>query len=150
MYKRQVDTGAPAPATVGFGWGPWIALAAWGLLGTLFLRRFPDQGPALAFGGVGGLVGLVVGIFLALDWLTGLLPLRMQSWVAPIAVSGLLVVCLWYLRRRLGVMAELFGTFVRRGHWYVLPVLAGLLSIGGLLVVAASSPWLAPFIYTLF
>ena len=96
------------------------------------------------------MVGLVVGIFLALDWLTGLLPLRMQSWVAPIAVSGLLVVCLWYLRRRLGVMAELFGTFVRRGHWYVLPVLAGLLSIGGLLVVAASSPWLAPFIYTLF
>lgn len=148
--RRAVDTGATAPATVGFGWGPWIALAAWGLLGTLFLRRFPDQGPALAFGGVGGLVGLVVGIFLALDWLTGLLPLRMQSWVAPIAVSGLLVVCLWYLRRRLGVMAELFGTFVRRGHWYVLPVLAGLLSIGGLLVVAASSPWLAPFIYTLF
>ena len=47
-------------------------------------------------------------------------------------------------------MVELFGTFVRRGQWYVLPVLAGLLSLGALLVVAASSPWLAPFIYTLF
>ena len=47
-------------------------------------------------------------------------------------------------------LAELFGTFVRRGQWYMLPVLVGLLSLGGLLVVAASSPWLAPFIYTLF
>ena len=63
---------------------------------------------------------------------------------------GVLGATLWYLRARLPVMGELFGTFVRRGQWYMLPVLVGLLSLGGLLVVAASSPWLAPFIYTLF
>ncbi len=148
--RNATPAGAPMAATAGIGRGPVIALAAWLLLASLFYRRFPDQGVVVAFGGVGGLVGLVLGIFLGLDWLTGLLPLRLRPWVAPVAVTSLLAVCLWYLRRRLGVMAELFGTFVRRGHWYLLPVLEGLLSIGGLLVVAASSPWLAPFIYTLF
>jgi hypothetical protein len=67
-----------------------------------------------------------------------------------VVVASILGAALWSLRKRLPIMAELFGTFVRRGQWYVLPVLAGLLSVGGLLVVAASSPWLAPFIYTLF
>ena len=66
------------------------------------------------------------------------------------AVLGVLGAAVWYLRERLPVMGELFATFVRRGQWYMLPVLVGLLSLGGLLVVAASSPWLAPFIYTLF
>jgi len=65
-------------------------------------------------------------------------------------VIGVVGATLWYLRARIPVMAELFTTFVRRGQWYMLPVLVGLLSLGGLLVVAASSPWLAPFIYTLF
>ncbi|MEO6710106.1 MAG: DUF5989 family protein [Planctomycetota bacterium] len=37
-----------------------------------------------------------------------------------------------------------------RGHWYLMPLLVVLLSIGSLLVVAASSPLIAPFIYTLF
>jgi hypothetical protein len=32
----------------------------------------------------------------------------------------------------------------------MLPLLIAMLSIGGLLVVASSSPFLAPFIYTLF
>jgi hypothetical protein len=61
-----------------------------------------------------------------------------------------LILAGFYLRGRLSVMLELFLAFVRRGHWYMLPVLVALLAVGGLLVVAASSPWLAPFIYTLF
>ena len=37
-----------------------------------------------------------------------------------------------------------------RGHWYVLPVLVVLVTIGLVLVAAAASPVLSPFIYTLF
>jgi len=40
--------------------------------------------------------------------------------------------------------------FALRGHWYLMPLLVVLLTIGSLLVVAASSPLIAPFIYTLF
>ena len=51
---------------------------------------------------------------------------------------------------RLATTLELFLAFTRRGHWYLLPLVVVLLSIGSLLVVAASSPLVAPFIYTLF
>jgi hypothetical protein len=54
------------------------------------------------------------------------------------------------LGRRLTTIAELFTSFTRRGHWYPMPLVVVLLSIGSLLVVAASSPLIAPFIYTLF
>lgn len=127
-----------------------IAGAVWLVLGTLFLRRFPDQGVAGSYGPVGVLVGTVVVLLYGIDWLASFLPLWLQSLVPGLVVAAILAASLWYLRKRLAVMAELFGTFVRRGQWYVLPVLAGLLSLGALLVVAASSPWLAPFIYTLF
>jgi hypothetical protein len=51
---------------------------------------------------------------------------------------------------RLGTAAELLKAFTLRGHWYLMPLLAVLVTIGSLLVVAASSPLVAPFIYTLF
>jgi hypothetical protein len=54
------------------------------------------------------------------------------------------------LGRRLTTSGELFTAFTRRGHWYLMPLVVVLLSIGSLLVVAASSPLIAPFIYTLF
>ena len=82
--------------------------------------------------------------------LTWILPPWLARWVSTAVVVGVLGAVLWYLRERLPVMGELFGSFVRRGQWYLLPVLVGLMSIGALLVVAASSPWLAPFIYTLY
>ena len=37
-----------------------------------------------------------------------------------------------------------------RGHWYMLPVIFILMTIGLLLAAAAASPILSPFIYTLF
>lgn len=158
------DLLGPAPRAAG-AWGPeevgassgghlgrnlLVAVLVWLFLGTLFLRRFPDQGAAGSYGPVAALVGLVVVIIYSIDWLAGFLPFWLQQYVPILVVGAILGASLWYLRRRLPVMAELFGTFVRRGQWYVLPVLAGLLSLGALLVVAASSPWLAPFIYTLF
>ena len=39
---------------------------------------------------------------------------------------------------------------MKRGHWYLMPLVVILLTVGSLLVVAASSPLVAPFIYTLF
>jgi lysophospholipase L1-like esterase len=127
-----------------------IAIAVWLVLGTLYWRRFPAEGALRSYASVAGLVCAVVLIVYAVGWLAWLLPLWIGRWVSTIVVLGVLGAAVWYLRGRLPVMAELFGTFVRRGQWYMLPVLVGLLSLGGLLVVAASSPWLAPFIYTLF
>ena len=57
---------------------------------------------------------------------------------------------LYKLGRRTGTVLELFSAFVQRGHWYLMPLVVILLTIGSLLVVAASSPLVAPFIYTLF
>jgi hypothetical protein len=127
-----------------------IAFAIILLLGTLYWRRFPQEGAARSYGLVAALVGFVAGVFVLVAWLAGMLPPWLGRLVSPVLVAAVLGAVLWYLRHRLSVMAELFGVFVRRGQWYMLPVLTGLLTIGALLVVAASSPWLAPFIYTLF
>lgn len=127
-----------------------IAAAIWLILGTLYARRFPEEGAARSYGSVGALVCAVVVIISGVGLLTSILPVWIARWVSSLVILGVLGAALWYLRARLPVMGELFATFVRRGQWYMLPVLVGLLSLGGLLVVAASSPWLAPFIYTLF
>lgn len=129
----------------------WIVLGiVWLVLGTLFYQRFPGEGVLASYGPVGLLLAAVVGLVSGIDFLAGLLPFWMARLVPALALFAILGIVAFYLRRRLPVMVEIFVTFVRRGQWYVLPVLAGLLSVGGLLVVAASSPWLAPFIYTLF
>lgn len=127
-----------------------IVVAIWLLLGTLYARRFPNEGAARSYGSVGALVLTVTLIIVGFSFLTSILPLWIARWLSTLVIVGIVAAALWYLRARLPVMGELFATFVRRGQWYMLPVLVGLLSLGGLLVVAASSPWLAPFIYTLF
>ena len=129
---------------------PFALGVFWLLLGTAFWRRFPGRGVLASYGGVGALLGSVVAVLAGLNWLSGVLPATL-GWLLPrVAALALAGAIVWTLRRRLPVMVEVFFTFVRRGQWYLLPALAGLLSIGGLLVVAAASPWLAPFIYTLF
>ncbi len=145
----------PLPAAEGAAWTGWartlaIVLLVWLVLGTLYWRRFPGEGVVRSYGSVGALVAFVALVILGVSGLTWLLPPWLARWVSTLVVLAILGAALWYLRARLAVMGELLGTFVRRGQWYMLPVLVGLLSLGGLLVVAASSPWLAPFIYTLF
>ncbi len=127
-----------------------IVAGIWLLLGTLYARRFPNEGALRSYASVGALVLGVVTIIFSFGFLASILPHWIGRWISTVVIVGILGTAIWYLRARLPVMAELFGTFVRRGQWYMLPVLVGLLSLGGLLVVAASSPWLAPFIYTLF
>lgn len=49
-----------------------------------------------------------------------------------------------------GFWSELFGFIRENKKWWLIPLLALLLLIGGLLFVAGQHTALAPFIYTLF
>ncbi len=150
--RQQGPVTGQSADTASAEWPRWpaVALAVWLTLATAMWRRFPQQGVIASFLGVALLVGTVVTIAVTLSVLQAWLPASLGRFVPWVAGGSLAVAVLWNLRSRLPVMVALFATFVRRGQWYVLPALAGLLSIGGLLVVAAASPWLAPFIYTLF
>lgn len=53
-------------------------------------------------------------------------------------------------KSRLGVIAELFGFLWKRKMWWLIPMIVLLMLVGVLLIIAAASPALAPFIYTLF
>jgi hypothetical protein len=127
-----------------------VLAIVWLVLGTLYSASNPGEGRVKSYASVGGLITGVALSFAIVRYAIGLLPIWLAIWISTAVLIGLLGAIVWYLRARLPVMAELFASFVRRGQWYALPVLVGLLSIGGLLIVAASSPWLAPFIYTLF
>jgi len=92
----------------------------------------------------------VFTIALGGGWLLGKIPAAYASWILLAFVLGLFGFIFAKLGRRLGTILELFACFVGRGHWYLIPLVVVLLSVGSLLVVAASSPLVAPFIYTLF
>ncbi len=49
----------------------------------------------------------------------------------------------------LRTIGELFRFLVQRRAWFLIPVVAGLLIIGILLILASATP-LGPFIYTIF
>ena len=73
------------------------------------------------------------------------------SGLAPVLIVGAILGFVVYkMGNRVATIVELMRAFVMRGHWYLMPVVVVLLTIGSLLVVAASSPLVAPFIYTLF
>ena len=99
---------------------------------------------------VGALIGGVVLVFKGVFLLAAMLPPSIGGKV--VLLIGIIIVgfVLWTIGRRMGVILELYNTMLRRGHWYMLPMLVVMLAIGMLLVVAASSPFVAPFIYTLF
>jgi lysophospholipase L1-like esterase len=139
---------APAPARMP-RW-PWVFATLWLVLGLAYARAYRDEKPVLAFLQVGALLAAVFAIAMGGPRLLRLLPPRLASPMATLVVLGLLGFVLYKLGRRLGTILELIGTFTLRGHWYLMPLVMVLLSIGSLLVVAASSPLVAPFIYTLF
>ncbi|MFH0945813.1 MAG: DUF5989 family protein [Planctomycetota bacterium] len=136
----------------GKGIPTWIYVvgALWLLLGTLYWRSMRDENPVLAYVKVGLLIAFVAGIFLGVDALAKALPPAAAAWVMPIIILALLAFILFKAGKRLALIGELYGVFLKRGHWYMLPMLIVMLAIGMLLVVAASSPFVAPFIYTLF
>ena len=141
---------APRPRGDGFPTWGIVYLVLLAVLGTAFKLTYRDEPVAKCYGGVAGMLALVFGVFLGGRWLAHSLPPAIAGWLLLGAVVALLLFVAYKLGRRLGTVAELIQAFVARGHWYLLPLLVVLLSIGSLLVVAASSPFVAPFIYTLF
>jgi len=53
------------------------------------------------------------------------------------------------LKRKMGILGELFEFLWKAKMWWLIPMLIVLLIFGAVLIFAASSP-IAPFIYTLF
>lgn len=126
----------------------WALLAL--LIGTLYARSYRDEPAWRAYLSVAGMLALVFGLFFLAGRLLELVPPRLAGVVLVLLIGAVLGFVLWKLGKRLGTTLELIFAFTRRGHWYLLPLVVILLSIGSLLVVAASSPLVAPFIYTLF
>lgn len=52
--------------------------------------------------------------------------------------------------RNPGLVSEFFGFIRANKKWWLIPLIAMLLLIGGLLMLAGQHTALAPFIYTLF
>jgi len=152
---HRAPTGSPVPMPeVPKHKGPptWIFVLAglWLALGTLYARSYRDEPAWRAYLQVAGMLALVFGIAIGGTHLIGKLPPTIAFVLIVVLVGWLLLFILYKLGRRLATTFELFFSFTRRGHWYLLPLVVVLLSIGSLLVVAASSPLVAPFIYTLF
>ena len=124
---------------------PYVLGAIWVLLTIGYAVSYRDEPTLLAPVKTALFLALVGGIFFGVSRGAKAVP-----WLPAILVAALLGFVLWKAAGRLGTTAELLGTFSRRGHWYMLPLLVVMVSIGTLLVVAASSPLVAPFIYTLF
>jgi hypothetical protein len=99
---------------------------------------------------IGAFLALVFAIVILGSRLAGAIPPPFGTLVVVAFVIGILTFVLYKLGHRVATISELFASFVRRGHWYLMPLVVVLLTIGSLLVVAASSPLIAPFIYTLF
>ncbi|HEV8113968.1 MAG TPA: DUF5989 family protein [Planctomycetota bacterium] len=141
----------PIPPDAPPSYGPVKLFAfLWALLSISWILTYRKDPAWQAPLKVAVMLGLVFTIALGGGWLLGQLPAAWSSKIAVLFVLGLLGFIVWKLGRRIGTIVELFICFVGRGHWYLIPLVVVLLSVGSLLVVAASSPLIAPFIYTLF
>ena len=130
----------------------WMVLFAilWVLLGTVYGRMYKEEPAALGFVKVGTLLASIFLIIMGGGKLVSMMPPSL----GPFVVAGFVLLLLGFIAykmgRRIGTILELLKAFTLRGHWYLMPLVVVLLTIGSLLVVAASSPLIAPFIYTLF
>jgi hypothetical protein len=121
------------------------------LLGTLYAFTYRKEESLLAsYLKVACLLAAVFTIALSASALLGWLSPTTASWTISLFIFGLFVFILYKLGPRIDTILELLFAFVRRGHWYLMPLVTILVTIGSLLLVAASSPLIAPFIYTLF
>ncbi len=128
--------------------GVYLILVA--VVGSLYGAYYKDEKVWACFLKVAGLLALVFGIALGGSAILGSLSPAFARIALMLALVALFGFIFYKLGDRLGTITELFGCFIKRGHWYLMPLVMILLSVGSLLVVAASSPLVAPFIYTLF
>ncbi|MHC5211192.1 MAG: DUF5989 family protein [Planctomycetota bacterium] len=146
-----------------------VFLSLWAVFGTLYWLNYrKTENPLGALLKVACLLGFVWAVMKGFDWLAHPVPPE-QAYVfwgdeptevgprVPLLADAFMwfaiflvaLVC-WYARKKVGTVAALMLSTWDRGHWYVLPVLFVLMTIGLVLVAAAASPVLSPFIYTLF
>lgn len=130
-------------------WG-YVFATLWLLLGVGYGQSYKDESRALSFLKVGVLLTCVFTLILGGEAVLDSVSPRLGQLLGMVFIVGILGFVLYKLGRRTGTVLELFSAFVQRGHWYLMPLVVILLTIGSLLVVAASSPLVAPFIYTLF
>lgn len=140
------------PSTESGGLPTWLFWfgGLWLLVGSLYLGYYKDERGPLAFLKVGALLGTIFTIAIGGTTLIGMLPPTLGRYALIAVVLAILVFVLYKLGDRIGTITELITAFVARGHWYLMPLVVILLTVGSLLVVAATSPLVAPFIYTLF
>jgi len=160
------DVAAAGP----IGTREYIFLGLWAVFSVLFWLNYrKEENPASAALKVGCMFGFIYGMMYFFDWVGHIVPpdqvITFGIGDAPTApthripllsdilfwfVMVLLVLVAWYARKKFGTVCSLIVSTWDRGHWYMLPVIFVLLTIGLLLVAAAASPVLSPFIYTLF
>ena len=129
---------------------PFFFAGLWAALGTLYAKTYSDENTAMSYLKVGGLLAVVFATAIGVTTLISVLPTRAGQLLLVGLVIAVLTFVAYKLGDRIGTIAELMKAFTLRGHWYLMPLLTVLLTVGSLLVVAASSPLIAPFIYTLF
>lgn len=147
--RQSADLPAP-PVARGVPTAVFVFAGLWALLSTMYALTYRDEPAWQAVLKVGAMLALVFGIVIGGNHLLGLCPPALSAPLAVVFVAGVIGFVLFKLGRRLATIAELFLAFTSRGHWYLMPLVVVLLTVGSLLVVAASSPLIAPFIYTLF
>jgi len=146
------NTASIEPEREDEGLPPWVYwyLGLVAVLGTVYARTYRDVATWKAYLIAGSMLALVFTIAVGGSTLVRSLDPALGRFVLVAFVLVLLSFVVIKLGRRLGTIFELLAAFTKRGHWYLMPLVVILLTIGSLLVVAASSPLVAPFIYTLF
>jgi hypothetical protein len=129
---------------------PFVLAGLWLVLSLVYGATYPKAPKVQGFLVVGVMLSLVAAIFLGVMKLTDLVPQQFRPYIAIGFVLLVLGFVVYKLGARMLTVSELLKAFIGRGHWYLMPLVVVLLTIGSLLVVAASSPFVAPFIYTLF
>jgi hypothetical protein len=143
----------PAPAAAPTPlWRGWMTtfVVLWAVLTFVYTRTYAKDSFVRALVTCGAMLALVFTIALGGGWLVSQLPHELAPLVGIVFVLAIVTFLLVKLGRRIGTAVELLWAFTCRGHWYLMPLVVVLLTVGSLLVVAASSPLVAPFIYTLF
>ena len=145
-----------------------VFLSLWVLFGVLYWNNYrKSESIAGAFAKVAGLLAFVYLVICGFDWLEAEVPAdqvitfgigeAVDGHRVPLLAEGftwfvsiLLLMVVWYARGKFSTVGALILSAWDRGHWYMLPVIFVLMTVGLLLVAAAASPVLSPFIYTLF
>jgi hypothetical protein len=147
-----------------------VFLTLWGVFTLAYFTQYKrDENIVTAALKCAGLLGFVYLVISGFDWLQAdvvaadRIPMFWEDeflvdgprvpfleYAFPIFVGVLLLLVAWYARHKFETVVGVVLSAWDRGHWYMLPVLFILMTVGLLLVAAAASPVLSPFIYTLF